>query len=335
MMSLREVEEAGRVIKGLVRKTPLRRSQFLSSFCSGEVYLKLENQQITNSFKIRGALNKILHLNIEEIEQGVVTASAGNHGLAVAISAEKLNIHVKIVVPKSAPKIKTDKMKKHNVKLILYGDIYDEAERRAIDLARKDGLTYISPYNDRFVIAGQGTIGLEILEDLPSVDTIIVPVGGGGLISGISLAVKRIKPHVQVIGVQSESSPVMYESLKAGRIVDAKMKDSIADGLFGGIEKESITFKIVQEHVDELLLVKEKTIRKAIFLLWKKEKQISEGAGAVAIAPVIEHKRMFTGKTTVAVISGGNIEEKLFNHILASESDDVHDFFNEETGTLA
>ena len=320
MISLRDIEDARETIGDLVKRTPLVRSQFLSNFCGGEVYLKLENLQITSSFKIRGALNKMLHLSAEERKRGVVTASAGNHAQAVAIGAEKLNLSVKIVVPRSTPKVKIDKIRKHNVELILHGDIYDEAEQKAIDLARKEELTYISPYNDKLVVAGQGTVGLEILEDLPTVDMVMVPVGGGGLISGISVSVKSIEPSVQVVGVQSEASPVMYESLKAGRIVDVEMRESVADGLFGGIEKGSITFGIVQKYVDDFLLVKEETIRKAIFLLWDKEKQVTEGAGAVSIAPIIENKGLFMGKEVVAVISGGNIEDKLFRSILASET---------------
>jgi threonine dehydratase len=321
MINLEDIEEARETIRNLVKRTPLARSRFLSDLCGGEVYLKLENLQITNSFKIRGALNKMFHLSTEEMKRGVVTASAGNHAQAVAIGAEKLNLSAKIVVPKDTPKVKIDKIREHNVELILHGDFYDEAEGKAINLAKKDGLTYISPYNDKMVIAGQGTIGLEILEDLSSVDTIIVPVGGGGLISGISLAVKGIKSNVHVTGVQSEASPVMYESLKAGRIVDVEMKESIADGLFGGIEKGSVTFKIIQEYVDDLLLVKEKTIRKAVFLLWKKEEQVVEGAGAVSVAAIMENTAFFMGQDIVAVISGGNIENELLRNTLASESD--------------
>jgi threonine dehydratase len=319
MTDLRDIQDAREVIRNLVKRTPLVHSQFLSNFCDGEVYLKLENLQTTSSFKIRGALNKMLHLSAEEMKRGIVTASAGNHGQAVAIGAEKLNLAAKVVIPRNTSKVKIDKIRKSNVELILHGDIYDEAEQKARDLARKDGLTYISPYNDNAVIAGQGTIGLEILEDFHTVDTVIVPVGGGGLISGISLAIKSIEPSVRIVGVQSEASPVMYESLKAGRIVDVEMKESIADGLFGGIEKDSATFEIVQKHVDSLLLVEEKTIRQAIFLLWNKEKQVVEGAGAVAISLILENKDLFAGKTIVAVISGGNIDKKLFRNILASE----------------
>jgi len=320
MINLQDIKDARETIRNLVRRTPLVHSQFLSNFCDGEVYLKLENLQTTNSFKIRGALNKMLHLSAEEMKRGVVTASAGNHAQAVAIGAEKLNLSARIVIPRNTPKIKIDKIRKHHVELILHGDVYDEAEQKAIDLSRKDGLTYISPYNDRLVIAGQGTIGLEVHEDLPTVDTVVVPVGGGGLISGIGVAVKSIEPSVQIIGVQSEASPVMYESLKAGKIVDVEMRESIADGLFGGIETGSMTFGIVQKYVDDLLLVKEETIRKAIFLLWDKEKQVVEGAGAAAIAPIIESKGLFMGKEIVAVISGGNIEDKLFEYVLKQQS---------------
>ncbi|MDH5746094.1 MAG: threonine ammonia-lyase [Candidatus Bathyarchaeota archaeon] len=320
MINLQDIKDARETIRNLVRRTPLMHSQFLSNFCDGEVYLKLENLQTTNSFKIRGALNKMLHLSAEEMKRGVVTASAGNHAQAVAIGAEKLNLSARIVIPRNTPKIKIDKIRKHHVELILHGDVYDEAEQKAIDLSRKDGLTYISPYNDRLVIAGQGTIGLEVHEDLPTVDTVVVPVGGGGLISGIGVAVKSIEPSVQIIGVQSEASPVMYESLKAGKIVDVEMRESIADGLFGGIETGSMTFGIVQKYVDDLLLVKEETIRKAIFLLWDKEKQVVEGAGAAAIAPIIESKGLFMGKEIVAVISGGNIEDKLFEYVLKQQS---------------
>lgn len=320
MVDLQDIRNAREAIGIFVKQTPLTHSHFFSDFCRGEVYLKLENLQVTNSFKIRGALNRMSHLSAEEKSRGIITASAGNHAQAVAFAAQKLNFSAKIVLPKNTPKIKIDKIKRYNVELILYGDIYDEAEEKAKELAKKERLKYISPYNDELIIAGHGTIGLEILETLPNVDVVIVPVGGGGLISGISIAIKSIKPSVQIIGVQSEASPVMYESLKAGKIVDVEMRESIAEGLFGGIEKGSVTFNLVQKHVDDLLLVKEETIKKAIYLLWTREKQVVEGSGAAAIAPMIENKDLFAGKTTVAVITGGNIEDKLFQEILASES---------------
>ena len=320
MVDLQDIRNAREAIGIFVKQTPLAHSHFFSDLCRGEVYLKLENLQVTNSFKIRGALNRMLHLSAEEKSRGIITASAGNHAQAVAFAAQKLNFSAKIVLPKNTPRIKIDKIRKYDVELILYGDIYDEAEEKAKELARKERLKYISPYNDELIIAGHGTIGLEILETLPNVDVVIVPVGGGGLISGISIAIKSIKPSVQIIGVQSEASPVMYESLKAGKIVDVEMRESIAEGLFGGIEKGSVTFNLVQKYVDDLLLVKEETIKKAIYLLWTREKQVVEGSGAAAIALMIENKDLFAGKTTVAVITGGNIEDKLFQEILASES---------------
>jgi threonine dehydratase len=319
MITLKNIQDARNAIAPFIKWTPLVRSQFLSDLCGGNVFLKLENLQITNSFKPRGAFNKLLHLSAEEKIGGIITASAGNHGQAVAFAAQKLNYPARIVLPETTPKIKIDGIKKYGVDPVLFGDVYDEAEQRAKDLARKDGLVFVSPYNDELIIAGHGTIGLEVIEALPNVDTVIVPVGGGGLISGISIAIKSTKPNVQIIGVQSEASPVMYESLKAGKIVDARKTESIAEGLSGGIEKGSVTFKIVQEYVDEVLLVREETIRRAVYLLWDSEKQVTEGSGAAAVAPIIENKYLFGGKTVVAVITGGNIEAKLFQSILASE----------------
>jgi threonine dehydratase len=296
------------------------RSRFLGHICRGQVFLKLENRQLTNSFKMRGAFNKMLHLSEEQQGHGVITASAGNHGLAVAVAAEKLGIHATIVVPKTTPKVKTDQIRQHEVELILHGDIYDHAEQKATELAAREDLTYVSAYNDELVIAGQGTVGLEILEDLPSTDIVLVPCGGGGLISGVCVAAKHIKPSVSILGVQSEASPVMYESMRAGRIVNVDMKASIADGLFGGIEDGSITFKIAQRCVDDMLLVRERTIEEAIYLLWKEEKEVVEGAGAVSVALILEARSMFAGKTTVAVVSGGNIDKEELSRILSSRA---------------
>jgi threonine dehydratase len=283
------------------------------------VFLKLENLQITSSFKPRGAFNKLLHLSAEEKDKGIITASAGNHGQAVAFAAQKLCYIARIVVPETTPKIKIDGIKKYGADLVLFGDTYDDAEQKAKELARKDGCAYISPYDDELIIAGHGTIGLEIIEALPNADTVLVPVGGGGLISGICIAIKSVKPNVQVIGVQSEASPVMYESLKAGKIVHARKTETIAEGLSGGIEEGSITFKIAQECVDKLLLVREETIRRAVYVLWSYEKQVTEGSGAAAIAPIMENKSLFAGKTVVAVITGGNIDATFFQSILTSE----------------
>lgn len=310
-VTVQDIEEAyGRIRKHITR-TPLRHSRFFSSLCGADVYLKLENRQVTLSFKIRGALNRMFRLTEEEKARGVVTASAGNHALAVAIGAEKMGLSAKIIVPETAPKKKVDKIRKYGVELILHGKTYDEAEKMAISAAKTENKTYISPYNDFDVIAGQGTIGLEILEDLPKTDIILVPVGGGGLVSGIG-ATKGNNPSVKVFGAQSEASPVMHESLRLGKITDVPIKDSIADGLSGNIEEGSVTFELAKKHMDKMILVKESTIRNAIKLLWDCEGETSEGAGAVGIAAILEDKELFRGKTVVVVISGGNIDDDVF-----------------------
>lgn len=312
-----DIKIAREIIRPFIKGTTLKYSNFLSSLCQGIVYLKLENTQLSHSFKIRGAFNKILHLTPEEKRKGIITCSSGNHGLATAIAAKKLNMSVKIVVPETTPRKKVDKIKEYSTELILYGD-YDKAEQKALELARKEVKTYISPYNDPDIIAGQGTIGLEILEEFPEVEKVLVPIGGGGLIAGIAIAIKSKNRSIEVIGVQSEASAVMYESLKAGKILkseEVKIQDSIADGLSGGIEEGSITFIITQKNVNEVFLVREESIKEAIRLLWEEDNQIVEGAGAVGTAVLLENKEQFRNQKTVIVISGGNIDNKLFNEI--------------------
>ena len=309
MVTLKNIQQAQKTIAPYAKPTPLTRSKFLSELCSDDVFLKLENQQVTHSFKIRGVMNKLLNLSSEEKARGVVTASAGNHGQAVAFGAQKLGFSAKIVVPTNTPKIK------------VVGETYPEAEKKAKEIATQEGCLYISPYNDELIVAGHGTVGLEILKALPNVDVVIVPVGGGGLISGISIAVKSQKPNVQVIGVQSEASPIMFESLKAGKIVPPHRHEpsTIAEGLSGGIEKGSITFTIAQQYVDEVMLVREESIRHAVYLLWKNEKQVVEGSGVAGVAMLLENNDSFTGQTVAVVVTGGNIDDSLFRNILASE----------------
>jgi threonine dehydratase len=318
MVTLQSIKDARKAIAPFIKCTPLVQSQFLTTFCGCPLFLKLENQQITSSFKPRGVFNKLLNLSSEEQNRGIITASAGNHGQAVAYAAQKLGYYARVVVPTHTPKVKIDGIKKYGADLVLFGDNYDEAERKAKELAREDGCAYISPYNDERIIAGHGTIGLEVLEALPDVDVVMVPLGGGGLLSGISIAVKSIKPDVQVIGVQSKASPVMYESLKAGRIVAVeKAGNSVAEGLSGNVGP--ITFGIVQKYVDRVVLVEEETLRKAVYLLWVHDQQVVEGSGAAAVAPVIENIPLFKGKRVVSVVTGGNIDSDLFQNILASE----------------
>jgi len=322
MISIKDIEDAQRAVAPFIKTTPLVPSAFLSDLSDGDVFLKLENLQLTQAFKVRGAVNKLLNLSRKEKELGIITASAGNHGQAVAYAANKLGLPSKVVVPTSTPHVKISGIRKYGANLVLFGDNYDQAEQHAKHLTKKDGCAYISPYDDKFIIAGHGTAGLEIVAALPNVDVVVVPVGGGGLISGVSIAVKSTKPEVEIVGVQSEASPVMYESLKAGKIVNPRKTKTIAEGLSGGIEKGSLTFEIARKCIDRMLLVSEATIRQAIYLLWTREKQVVEGSGAAAIAPILEDNTVFEGKTVACLITGGNIDDDLFKSILSSESGD-------------
>jgi threonine dehydratase len=320
MISLEEIQDAGNSIRDQVKKTPLVRSQYLSSFTGSDVYLKLENLQVTNSFKIRGALNRLMKLSPEERAHGIIAASSGNHAQAVAIGAEKLNLNAIVVVPETTPKIKIEKIRTHNVELIVHGENYDYAEQYARKLSKERELTFISAYNDPFVVAGQGTVGLEIMEELPTADSIIVPVSGGSILSGVAIAAKSLKSSIEVLGAQPENVAAMYHCLKAGKIIEIPMKHTIAEGLDGNIEQGCITFELIQRYVDEILLFSEDTLKKMIRLLWEKDRQVVEASGAIAIAPIVETPKRFAGRQTVAVITGGNIDDEVFRTILASSA---------------
>ena len=321
MVTLQNIQNAQKTIAPYAKPTPLIHSKFLSQLCNADVYLKLENLQVTHSFKVRGVINKLLSLTSEEKARGVVTASAGNHGQAVAFGAKEFGFNAKIVVPTNTPKIKVDGIRQYGAELVLFGGTYPESERKAKEIAQTEGRLYISPYNDELIVAGHGTIGLELLEQLPNVDVVVVPVGGGGLISGIGIAIKSLKPTVQVLGVQSAAVPIMFESLKTGEIVKPHRHEAktIAEGLSGGVEKGSITFGIVQQYVDELFLVREETIRHAVYLLWENDKQVMEGSGAASVALLLENKDLLVGKTVALVLTGGNIDESVFQAVLAWE----------------
>jgi len=321
-LEFKEIYLAQRRIQGIVRRTPLEYSPFFSEVGGGDVYLKLENLQLTNSFKIRGALNKMLQLSKEERRRGVVTASAGNHAQGVGYGAKMLGIRATIVVPRNTPKTKVEAIQRYGVELIIHGDTYDEAERKARELEKDLSKVYVSSYNDYDVIAGQGIVGLEMWEEKSDLDVILVPVGGGGLISGIALALKSLNPQVEAIGVQSKASPVMYESLKQGKIVEIPMEESIAEGLHGGIEKGSVTFNLVKEFVDDILLVKEEDIETAILLFLEHQHQVVEGAGAVGLAALLKQKERFKGQKVGVVVSGGNIDISLMRKMLCKREEE-------------
>ena len=314
-MQLLDLYAARSRIGHIIRETPLEFSQFLSDMCGGEVWLKLENQQLNGSFKARGALNKILQLSDEERGRGIVTASSGNHAQGVGYAARMLGINATIVVPENTPSVKIEAIKRYGVELVIHGEEYMDAERLAREMEKEKGMTFVSPYNDLEVIAGQGTIGLEMLGVMPDLETVLVPVGGGGLISGMGCAVKGINNAVKVVGVQSVASPVMCESIKRGRIVEMELEDSVAEALHGGIEEGSVTFDMCRKYVDDFILVQEETIVKAIAELLSQQHQIVEGAGAVGAAAIMDNPERFRGRKTGVVISGANIDEELLRQV--------------------
>ncbi|HKV40701.1 MAG TPA: threonine/serine dehydratase [Blastocatellia bacterium] len=315
MVTLERIEAASWRIAGVARRTPLEQSRWLSADLTDgpEVLLKLECFQVTGSFKIRGAVSKLTSLSEEEQTQGVLTVSAGNHGLAVAHSAELLGIEATIVVPETASPAKVAAIRRYPVTLIERGANYDEAERAAREMELQGNKVFVSPYNDEEVIAGQGTIAIEILNEDPDIDTLVVPVGGGGLIAGIAIAAKAINPAIRIYGVEPEASPTMTRALEAGEIVRIEEDETIADGLAGNIEPGSMTFPIIRDLVDDILLVSEAEIYRSIARIAREDHLIVEGSAAAAIAPLSNGQRpAITGSRIAAIITGRNIALDLF-----------------------
>lgn len=313
------IVEAARNLKGVVKETDFCYSETLSDLTKGDVYLKLENLQQSGSFKIRGAYNKIIHLSDEEKKCGVVASSAGNHAQGVAISASKLSIKSTIVMPKSAPFAKIYATRKYGGEVVLHGEVYDEAYEKAIEIQEATGATFVHPFNDPYVIAGQGTIGLEIMQEQPDLDVVLVPIGGGGIASGIALAVKMINPNIKVIGVQTKNAPSMYESLKCGHVEATPVNKTIADGIAVG-EPGDLTFSIIKDYVDEIITVSETEISQAFLLLLENCNLVCEGAGAVSVAAIMSRKLDLKNKKVGAILSGGNIDinliESIINHAM-------------------
>ncbi len=314
-LNLDSIQKARETLDGFAKKTPIVQSQVLSEKCNAEVFLKLENQQHTGTFKMRGAFNRMSLLSPEERACGVITASSGNHAQGVAYAADQLGIPATIVVPSQVSKIKLERIQTYDVEIVLGGG-FDEVESRAREMAKVQNLTYISPYNDLAVMAGQGTIGLEIMEDVEDFDTVIVPVGGGGLISGIAVAVKESRPNTEVIGVQTKGSSTMYWSWKAGKVIQVEETDTLAEAFLGGVEEGSLTLDFCKRFVEEIVLVDEETVAKAIRLLWKDHDQVIEGAGATSISPLLKWSERFRDRTVICIVSGGNIEQSLFDSVI-------------------
>lgn len=311
---LADIKKAQAVLKGVVHNTPLDKSATFSSMVGAEVYLKLENLQKTGSFKIRGACNKIHNLSSEEKAKGVIAASAGNHAQGVAYAATAANIKSTIVMPEMAPLAKVMATRGYGAEVVLHGSVYDEAFFKAQDIAKKTGQTYIHAFNDRSVIAGQGTIGLEILESLEDVDAIIAPVGGGGLLAGIAIAVKTLAPHVKVYGAQAAGASAFYLSKKEKTLKTTLDAITMCDGIAVKAPGEE-TFKIINEYVDDIVLVDDEATASTMLMLLERSKLMVEGAGAVGLAAVLHNKIPLKGKIAT-VISGGNVDVNFISQII-------------------
>ena len=308
-VTLDDVHEARRRIAGVAIRTPLINSDPLAQLIGTTVRLKAESLQKTGSFKIRGAANKILSLTPDEKARGVITMSSGNHGRAVAHVAKELGIHAVICLSVHVPGSKVEAIQGLGCETVVYGDSYEAAERQAVRLAADRGLTMVEPFDDPLIIAGQGTIGLELLEDFPEVDTVVVPLSGGGLISGIALTMKSTNPTIRVIGVSMERAPVMYHSLQAGAPVDLPEEPTLADALVGNIGLDNrYTFRMVRELVDDVVLVSEDEIAEAMTFALKHHNLVVEGGGAVGIAAVQQRKVSEPGRHVAVVVSGSNVD---------------------------
>jgi threonine dehydratase len=298
-----------------VLRTPLRPSPWLSTEASAEVRLKLETLQPTSSYKIRGAFNAVLKMARAHDGSQLVTASAGNHGRALAWAVQAEGMSLTVYVPEHAPRTKIDAIAESGAQLVRCRD-YDEAERRAKEHALREGAVFISPYNHADIIAGAGTIGLEIIEEWPEVDLIVVPIGGGGLISGIALAVKGSSPRTEVDGVEVEASCPFTRGLAAGRIVEIDVQPTLADGLAGNLDPDTVTFDIVRREVARIAVVNEDHLRNAIAGVMENEHLVTEGAGAVGVAALLSARLDVRGKRVAVVLSGANIDQGTLSEIV-------------------
>ena len=310
---LAEIERAAKRLAGAIAETPLTRSQTLSEITGAEVWLKLENLQYTASFKERGALAKLLSLSLEERERGVIAASAGNHALGVACHAARLGIAATIVMPRFTPNVKVIHTRDFGAEVILHGDDFETASAHAHELCRARGLSLIPPFEDPDVIAGQGTIGLEIVRGVPELDAIVVPVGGGGLISGVAVAARGLRPEVEIFGVQSERYPAAAQTFHGEPTSGGG--SSIAEGI-AVKAPGALTSSLMREWVRDVLVVSEGKIEEAVLLLLEIEKTLVEGAGAASLAALLVHPERFAGRKVCLVVSGGNIDLPVLSSVI-------------------
>jgi threonine dehydratase len=315
-VTIDDIRRAAGAIKGQVERTPCQRSRTLSQLTGAEVFLKFENLQFTAAFKDRGSLNKLLSLTPAQRKAGVIAMSAGNHAQAVAYHASRLGIPATIVMPETAPFVKVKHTREYGARIVQKGMALSDCEPVTNEIAAKEGLVFVHPYDDEAIVAGQGTIGLEMLEDFPDLDTIVVPIGGGGLISGIAIAAKALKPSIRIVGVETELYPSMHNVLKGGGAISGGQ--SIADGI-AVKNAGAITREICRNLVDEFLLVSEESIERAIALLLSIEKTVAEGAGATGFAALLQHPAQFKGRKVGVVLSGGNIDPRLLANVIMRE----------------
>ena len=313
MLSLDHIYHAAHVLRPVVRKTDLICAQNLHA--DAPLYLKTENLQTTGSFKLRGAYYKISQLTESQRQAGILACSAGNHAQGVALAATSMGIKSTVCMPDGAPISKVEATKALGAEVCLVRGTYDDAQAKALELQKTTGATFIHPFDDEAVIAGQGTIGLEILEQLPDVETVIVPIGGGGLISGVAFAVKSLLPQVKVYGVQAERAAGMLESRRAGHPVTLAASNTFADGI-AVKHPGALTFQICQQYVDDIVTVTEDEIAAAILALMEKQKLVAEGAGAVSVAAALFHKLPIGGKKTACIVSGGNIDVTILSRVI-------------------
>jgi len=316
LLDIDKIYEAQERIKGVVVDTPFSAAPYLSEISGCDVYLKKENLQVTGAFKIRGAYNKIASLYEEQRSCGVVAASAGNHAQGVALSAQKFGIKAVIVMPDSTPLTKVNGVKHFGAEVILAGANYDEAYAHAIEYGKKHSLTFVHPFEDEEVMAGQGTVGLEILSKCQELDAVVVPVGGGGLIAGIATAVKSINPNIEVIGVSALGAPAFKNSFDAKKAIDSTKVRTIADGI-AVRDTSEITLQYAIKNVDKVISVDDEEIASAILYLLEKQKLVVEGAGAVGVAALLHHELdHLKGKKVAVVLSGGNMDVTLLSVII-------------------
>lgn len=309
------IKEAADTIKGSVKRTQIVECPTMEALTGNKVYFKLENLQKTGSFKIRGALNKIMHLTDEEKARGVIASSAGNHAQGVALGATNLGIKSTIVMPGTAPLSKVVATRNYGAEVVQVGTVYDDAYKKACEIQAETGATFLHPFDDPYVIAGQGTIGMEIIEDLENVDMVIVPIGGGGIASGIAKAVKTLKPSVKMVGVEAENAASMLEAVKEGCPITIKTTPTIADGI-AVARAGQLTCEMIRDYVDEIVTVSEDDIARAILFLMEKGKVVAEGAGATPVAALLAGKIQEKGQNICCVISGGNSDINMIERII-------------------